>query len=201
MKMSRGITTIIIAALALSFAQAQELTIGVNYISTSNGGWQQLNEDIIGGETVPLADGEDNDYWNNIPLDITTNEASLLWSDGSFSSVDVTVTGGGTVFEWGNSQFKQSYFRAGVAGFAGSIGNGCTFSNLNVNFPNGYRAIVYVTGASAGAFPTATPITCGISNSTDSVLYYFTTAHTNILFEITDTNTTSSANNMPTILP
>jgi hypothetical protein len=157
--------------------QAQELTVSVNFYATDNSGWQKSMETIVGGETYPELEGT-NTWWNNV----MTNKAGLLWSDGSISSIGVNGGGSPNVIEWNNSTYANSMFRSGNACWAGAVTT-LTLTNLNANFPNGCRAVVYMGGPAAD-------VQAAISNNVNSEILYFKPSNpkTIELIEITDTN-------------
>jgi hypothetical protein len=111
----------------------------------------------IGGSIDPtrvLTDFGAPDYnsvagnWNNIGFDFT----NLLWDDGTESTVGVIVT-----FPWGKvDDFgADRRFGSGTAGtplhhgpniYPTTPDTGLSFFNLSDNFPDGFFAIVYLTG-------------------------------------------------------
>jgi hypothetical protein len=150
--------------------------IGLN-VHHATTGWNLDKETMTGSETfgIPALLTETGN-WNN------TNAAmsNLLWGDGSGSTVGFTKSGG-TYATW-NGVHNDTPFRAGAVAWPAATQT-LTFDNLTANFPDGYYAIVYLTG---GISNSAAQVTDG------SVTYYFQTPNpaSSTLTEITDTNPT-----------
>jgi hypothetical protein len=147
---------------ALSYALVTNAPTGVSLNLTDAAVDAQM---IDGNEVFGIAaEGSVVGGWVN--LNQTAAASNLAFNTGAPSTVDLTLTAPN---QWagGNAAYDDTPLKGFMDDYTGTVNpTSLTLANLNASFPNGCKAIVYVTGFNANT---------GASISDGTTTYYFQT--------------------------
>ena len=171
MKMTtRVLGVLVVAAIACTTVQANIISVNITKAGEAN----------VSEPYGIAAEGSVVANWHNL----TGAGTDLNFADDSASTVDLAVVKGPSFNVVYPSEYAGTPLGVGIQeNLTQTPHSSMTFSDLNANFSQGYKAIVYLTGTSA----------CNAASVTDgTTTYYYKTLWTSASFDGTLTETTDT---------